>query len=373
MSTLPGINFVDAQVKAETDALVQLYAQYGGSALAPGDPRRMLFNVIAERLVHQQVLINLAARSVLLRYASGDALDALGEFAGVSRLPAESARTTLLFTLSTPLTSATVIPSGTRVAPEGGDGELYFETTSFLQIPAGSTTGTVAAEAQTGGVLANGFFPGQLTTLMDPIPFVQSVSNTTETTGGSEEESDDALRERIRMAPESFSVAGPAGAYEFWAKTASAAIIDVSVTSPADMEVLVVPLLRGGIIPSQDVLDAVAAVLNDSEVRPMTDKVTVYAPTETTYNVDYTYYIPNSRASETVAIQAAVSQATDDYVLWQKSRLGRDIDPSELNARVRNAGGIQIAIREPVLTDVDLTEIAQEGTVTAVFGGLING
>lgn len=42
-----------------------------------------------------------------------------------------------------------------------------------------------------------------------PLPFVQSVTNTTESSGGADTETDDAYRQRIRSAPESFSVAAP--------------------------------------------------------------------------------------------------------------------------------------------------------------------
>ncbi|MFD2089923.1 baseplate J/gp47 family protein [Brevibacillus brevis] len=50
---------------------------------------------------------------------------------------------------------------------------------------------------------------GKLNQLVDPLPFVQSVSNVTESGGGADEEDDDSYAERIRQAPESFSVAGP--------------------------------------------------------------------------------------------------------------------------------------------------------------------
>ena len=78
------------------------------------------------------------------------------------------------------------------------------------------------------GVSGNGFAAGQVNTLVNPIDGVTAV-NTTVPTGGAAEESDEAYRQRILLAPESFSVAGPVGAYEYFARRVSPAICDVHV------------------------------------------------------------------------------------------------------------------------------------------------
>ncbi|MDT2242281.1 baseplate J/gp47 family protein [Paenibacillus larvae] len=74
----------------------------------------------------------------------------------------------------------------------------------MLEIKAGKVSGTITTECSIAGDVGNGFLPGQLNVLVDPIPFIQSVTNTTESAGGAEEETDDSYRERIRSAPESF-------------------------------------------------------------------------------------------------------------------------------------------------------------------------
>ncbi|OWA36781.1 baseplate J protein [Saccharibacillus sp. O16] len=370
---LPDITFYQPEVKALTDELIAEVERLEERTLYPGDPIRLLLQGVAMKLVQQQVLINQTAKATLLRYAPLDVLRHMGAPFGVEQLPAEPAVATIRFTLSIPISSATIIPAGIRIGPEGGGGELYFSTTDILQIPAGSQSGTVSAECSIPGTEGNGFLPGQLNVLIDPLPFVSSVGNVTESAGGAAAESVDSLRERIRQAPESFSTAGPSGAYEFWAKSAYAAIIDVKSVSPAPMEVLVVPLLNGGVLPSQDALDAVAHKLNDKTIRPQTDKVTVAAPSPIEYDINLTYYILRSRAAESAAIQAAVNQAVEDYQLWQRIALGRDIDPSELIFRVRDAGAIAIAVTSPAQTPVADTEVAQDRTVNVTFGGLRDG
>ena len=61
-----------------------------------------------------------------------------------------------------------------------------------------------------------------------------AVSNTTVSAGGVEIEGDEAYRERVLLAPESFSVAGPVGAYQYWARQASPAVVDVHVANDTD-------------------------------------------------------------------------------------------------------------------------------------------
>ncbi|WP_143692036.1 baseplate assembly protein, partial [Xanthomonas axonopodis] len=89
-------------------------------------------------------------------------------------------------------------------------------------------------------------------------------------------ESDVDFRRRIQLAPEGFSVAGPEGAYIYHALSASADVMDASATSPAPGQVLVTVQSRTGDgTAPQDLLDEVAAVLNDADVRPLTDEVAI--------------------------------------------------------------------------------------------------
>ncbi|MEC0237762.1 baseplate J/gp47 family protein [Paenibacillus kribbensis] len=372
LAELPDIDFVQADVKAMQDSLIKLYESIAKRQLAPADPLRIFINAIAYKMVMQEVKLNQVAKGQLLRYARNAVLDHLGAFYETPRLDADFAVTMIQLTLSTPLTSVQVIPAGTRIGPTEGDGTIYFSTKEAVSVPIGEITITVAAECNVSGLEGNGYIAGQLTTLIDPLPYVASVTNLTETSGGAAIEDNDPYRERIHIAPESFSVAGPDGAYEYWAKTASASIADVHVDSPGPMQVVVTVLLAGGVIPSQTVLEEVFAVLDDRKRRPLTDKVTVQAPTEAGYDVDLTYYIRKSRATDVASIQRGVEAALSEYKLWQKSKLGRDINPSRLTHMLVEAGASRLDIRSPSFLELASNKVAKEGTTTAVFGGLVD-
>lgn len=367
---LPDIQFTDQQVQSIKDAVLASIEAKTGRTMNRADPDRIFMLALVDEIIQLRVLIDQVKKGDLLKYARDGALDHLGALYNVYRLDAEAARTTIRFTLSMPLTSPQTIPAGTRVGVQNSGGATYFATTEAAVIPAGGTTKDIPAAASVTGTAGNGFIPGQINTIMDPLPYVQSAVNVTESAGGADVESDEALRTRIRLAPESFSTAGPREGYIYWAKTASPAIIDVAAVSPAECEVLVIPLLQGGELPTQDIIDQVSAAVNDRAVRPLTDHVTVQAPEVVPYDITLTYYISSSNVAAETTIQAAVNKAIDEYRLWQKSKLGRDINPSELIWRVKSAGALRVDVTAPTNIEVSELQVAQEGNVNITYGGL---
>ncbi|MDQ0114349.1 baseplate assembly protein [Paenibacillus harenae] len=366
---LSDIEFVSDDVTTTLNNLITTYEAISSRTVYPGDPVRLFLLTLASIIVQQRALINLTAKQNLLKYASGLMLDHMGAFSDTGRLPASSAAVNLRFTLSAPQTSAVTIPAGTR-ASTTSDPKRYFATTTLTQIAPGTMSADVLALCTEAGMLGNGFVAGQINQIVDPIAYVASVTNFSGSSGGADLEDDEAYRERIRSAPESFSVAGPSGAYKHWAKSASASIVDVAVFSPAACEVVVVPLLEGGEIPGQGVLDLVNAAINDRTRRPLSDLVTVQAPTAVSYTVSFTYWVSVDRQGELADIQTRVNTAVSAYVLWQKSKLGRNINTSELTARVMQAGAHRVSITSPLFAEIAYNEVAVASGVTSTYGGL---
>ena len=65
-------------------------------------------------------------------------------------------------------------------------------------------------------------------------------------------------------------------------------------------------------------------------IRPMTDEVEVSVPGTSTFNITATYYINQSDKAAAATIQAEVDKAVQDYITWQTTEIGRDINPDEL-------------------------------------------
>ena len=371
LANLPDINFAEkdtAKIEAE---VIARFEQFLGRRLFPGDPWRQILLVFVYYMSLQRSNIDFAGKQNLLKYSGEGYLENLAALLGVERLAPVAAVTTLEFTLSTALPSATTIPAGTRATP-GND--IYFATSEDVEIPAGELSVEAHAVCTKVGAIGNGFLPGQVDRLVDPFAFSCSVRNIDLTQGGADRESLDALRERTRLAPESFSTAGPYGAYIYWAKTASQLIIDVAVESPSPGVVDIIPLLEGGEIPTQTTLDDVYKVCSADNRRPLTDKVEVRAPQAVDYGIDITYYIARRHAPVGLTIQQRAKQAVHDFILWQKSKLGRDINPSRLVEMVKNTGVKRVDIEAlcPAFTPLAYFQlgVADMDKVKITYGGL---
>jgi phage-related baseplate assembly protein len=367
---LPDIEFVEKDASTIEASIITMYEAISGRTLAPGDPVRLFLLGVASIIIQQRVLIDYSAKQNLLAYAEDDFLDHLGALVGVPRLDPAAAQTTIRFNMSAAQPQVITIPGGIRGTTPNG---VFFQVSNPTNIPIGALYGDAPATCTVTGTIGNGYVPGQINQLVDPLPWVKSVSNITTSAGGADREENDAYRERIHQAPESFSVAGPDGAYRFWAKTASQSIIDVAVYSPAPGEVAIRPLLTDGGIPGTEILDAVAAICNADTIRPLTDKVTVLAPETVNYDINMTYYIAPENATQAIMIQQAVTQAVADYILWQKTKLGRSINPSELVARVRSAGASRVDFTAPVYSSLASYQVAIANLITVTYGGLGDG
>lgn len=366
----PDIHFVDTDTNTVVNALIQSYEAFTGRTLYPADPARLFILWVADIIIQERVNIDFSARQNVPRYAEGEYLDSLAElFKDAYRLEPEKAKTTLRFTLSIPLEVATIVPVGTRVTV---DGEIIFQTTQALTIPAGDLFGDVEAECQTDGEIGNGFVPGQITQLIDIFPYFGSVENVSESDGGADEESDVAFYERMRESVETFSTAGPLGAYEYYAKSASALIVDVKATSPEPGEVDVRVLLSGGQLPGEEILKEVLDILNADKVRPLTDHVTVAAPETVPYDIDFTYWTQEGGAVSDDKVAENIAAAVRTFKEWQGARMGRDVNPSYLISLLMQAGAKRVKVRSPVDTVVPDNAVAVIGETAVVNGGAEN-
>lgn len=374
---LDDISFAETAPVTIEREIITLYETLTGRSLAKGDPVRLFLDTIIAAFVQLYLTLDTTAKLNLLAYSEKAPLDHLGALLDVTRLPPASAVTTLRFTLSEAQPAAVIIPAGIRVSPGGG--ALLFATAEAVEIPAGETEVDVLAQCEEAGTAGNGFVAGQLKKLVDPFPYEMSVVNVTTSSGGADIEDDETLRERIHIAPESFSVAGPDGAYEYWARSAHQSISDVAVLGPEDStpthvitpgNVEVYPLMTGGELPSQEILDAVYETLSARDKRPLTDYLHVLTPEAVIYDLAVSYWIDRSNAARGSSIQAGVNEAVQSWITWQRSKLGRDINPSELTRQMVAAGAKRVEITSPAFTVLSKTQVAIPGSISVIYRGL---
>lgn len=218
-----------------------------GEPLYPGDERRIFGEGLVAVYVALYNSLNDVGRQTLLRYARGEVLDAIGERLDVKRLEGSPAKTTMRFSLSTPQDKNIIIPKWTKVTP---DSENYFATDEIAVLQAGAYSVEVPASAVSNGEKYNGYAAGTIGTLVDLIPYIETVTNLTETAGGDDgepytTEGDNRLRERIRLAPAKRSTAGPELAYIYWTMTADSSIVDAKAVSETETTTETLPVYAG--------------------------------------------------------------------------------------------------------------------------------
>ncbi len=349
-STLLEPVFVGTSAQDVTNDAIVEYQTASGKILYPAQVERLIINLIAYRETLLRLAIQDAAEQNLVMYARYPMLDHLGLLVDTTRLQALPSLTTLQFNLLSPQLQNVLIPSGTQVGTT--DGNYIFTTTQDLTISAGLTSGQISAQATVECSTANGYQIGDISVLINSIPYVTSVTNTTVSAGGADIEPDDRLRERIIESPEHFSVAGPVGAYHYWAMTANQNIIDASVISPSPGVVNVYPLMNTG-IPSTDVINSVLAVLSSDSVRPLTDLVQVLPPTEVNFQINASVTLFSTADSETV--QTEVNTALSSYASVMSSQLGKDIVVSQIIGVIMGVSGVYDVTLISPMTDVVLS------------------
>lgn len=170
-------------------------------------------------------------------------------------------------------------------------------------------------------------------------------------------ERDEDFRARIAAAFEGLSVAGPSGAYEFHARSADGRVADASAISPSPASVTITVLSReGNGAAGSDLLAIVNAALNDEDVRPVADRVTVQSAQIVDYRVDAMLYLYPGPEAE--PIRAAAEAKLKAFVNTQ-ARLGRDIRKSALYAALHVEGVQRVELAQPVADVVlDKTQAA---------------
>ncbi|MBI2235385.1 MAG: baseplate J/gp47 family protein [Magnetospirillum sp.] len=185
-------------------------------------------------------------------------------------------------------------------------------------------------------------------------------------------ESHDRYRQRIQLALEGFSTAGPAGAYEFHSLSASGLVKDVDVASPSPSTIVVTILSTiGDGTPSAELLATVEAALADEDVRPLGDRVTVEAAEIVPYQVEAVLTLYRGPDAEVVR-QAAQAQLAS--LVAARHRLGEvEVPESALKAALHVAGVQKVTLVQPAAGVTLAAGQAAYCTTTTITTEVANG
>ncbi|WP_338500894.1 baseplate J/gp47 family protein [Pseudomonas poae] len=150
-------------------------------------------------------------------------------------------------------------------------------------------------------------------------------------------EDDDPFRERIQLAYEGLTTAGPRNSYILHARNASGLVLDATAESPSPASVTVTVLSAlGDGTASPELLATVGTALDDDDVRPVGDRVTVQGAQVLHYRIDAILHM-NSAGPEG---DASLAEAINRLASWinPRKRLGVVVARSAVDAQLHVAG-----------------------------------
>lgn len=327
--------------------------------LPDADPRlrRRMLNILARTLAgaahHLYGHLDWLAKQVIFDTAEAEYLERWAAIWGIGRNPAAQATGSVTFTG----TEGATVPAGSTVQRADG---VEYTTDADGTISGGSASVAVTAvEAGADGDAA----AASTLTLASPIAGVNSTATVAAggITGGTDEESDDALRSRflarIRMPPHG----GTQADYEQWTKEVSG--VTRAWCQPETPAVGQARILfardddADGPIPDAGEVTAVQTYIDAK--KPVTADVTVVAPTQLDVDFDIAL-IPN-----TTEVQAAVQAELEDLIL-REGYPGNTLYISWIREAISIAAGEGNHTLTTPASDVVIaaTELAVPGTFT---------
>lgn len=358
MTTLPEPDFIHrdaARVLRECIEFVESDETGLGRPLLPSQVERVLVDLIVYREMVLRHQVQEAAKQNLVAFARYPMIDHLTQLIGASRLAATPASAPFEFVFEAPLEEPLPVPQGTRV--RSSDGKVDFQTVEAATLDVGLETATLTLQCTEIGRIGNGYGPGQVSNLLDSLAVAVTVSNTETTAGGSESEDTERLRTRFPLAVRSLSTAGPTSAYEFFARAAHPDVLDVAVTRPEPgvARVSVLSSVGDG-VPTEPVLDAVEAALDDEDVRPLCDTVQVVAATPVDWALTAELTLTRDRVGtiETAASLAAANTRAQAFVDALQQELGRSLVLSQVYAALSGSDVYQVDL--PGLVGIEVED-----------------
>jgi len=150
-------------------------------------------------------------------------------------------------------------------------------------------------------------------------------------------EQDDPYRERIQLTYEGLTTAGPRASYILHARNASGLVADATAESPAPCYVTVTVLsTEGSGQASPELLATVKAALNDEDVRPVGDRLTVQGAQILNFSINAVLHM----SSVGPEADASLAEATSRLAAWinPRKRLGVEVARSAIDAQLHIAG-----------------------------------
>lgn len=176
-------------------SMKEKYEELSKSTVSEQSDIMLRLRVLAGEIYNNLIAQEFVKRQMFVSSATGEYIDKHALSRGLYRKEATKAVGEVTFSVSVAPVSDIIIEKGTVVSTKSEDA-VSFVTDETVTIYAGNMNATVSVTAVTGGANHN-VAAESVTVIVTPTSGVTSVTNTKAMKGGSDEESDDELRERV--------------------------------------------------------------------------------------------------------------------------------------------------------------------------------
>jgi uncharacterized phage protein gp47/JayE len=301
-----------------------------------------------------------------VQYATGQWLDLKVAEIGLTRKAAQKAEGIVLFQRSE-AGSVIKIAADTivKTALNANGEELRYFVTQDVYMTSDALTISVPVCAEFEGSQYN--VGGEIiTTLVTHISGIDSVTNSSSwlTTEGSDEEEDDALRERYTLRWNELATGSTAAAYESWAKSITG-VTDVSVQDefPRGPGTVDVVIAGTGGTPTEELLETVAAYIETK--KPACSDVLVKAPTLKGADFKIVLYALTNTGDDATLLAEAKQMI--QAIFTEDSSL--EITPITIGESLYRAHLIALLMADELIVNVDIVTPAAD--ITAESGELL--
>ena len=327
-------------------ALTGSFAELSGASVVEGGDLSLRLKAVAAEIFSLEAQADFFSRQCFPQTAAGEYLDRHAALRGLTRGEAQKAQGTLHFYLDEAAEEAIGIPAGTVCMTAAG---TAFATTEAGSIAPGTDYCTVAAEAASAGSGGNAA-ENSIVYMMHAPAGISGVVNMAAFSGGTDGESDEALRARVMSSYRTLPNGANAAYYE--SKVMDLDNVSAVTVLPRNRGVGTVDVIfatHDG-VPTEDEVDAVQALL-DSE-REICVDIEVSAPETATVNVTAALEIAENSDGETVceAAEAAVRACFGGKLL------GKAVYRAKLLAALMAVDGVENCVLTAPAYDVDAAE-----------------
>ncbi len=298
--------------------------------------------------------IDVIKKQMFPHTATGEYLDRHARQRGLSRIKGNKAAGFVVFRLDTPLDHDITIPRGTVCS--NADGSLRYVTVNDDTIPRETSYKLIECEAQDSGERYN-LGRGSVTVIMTYFSVGLSITNATSFIGGTDDESDEELRERIAQS----YLNTPNGANEeFYIELAKSAdgiqSATVTKTSAGNLTVCVG---GAGDVPSNADYENVRTLLNTH--RPFGINLTVTRPELVTVNVTAEIDIKNGFNANEVIANATISMTN----FFNRLSVGENVKLAAIGKALYETNGVDnYDLGNMADVSISQSQLAKLGTVT---------